>query len=147
VTVTRDDLDRIADEARTGRAALHRGVDGLTTQLAVMAPRVDRIEGSVERLGEVVVELGRSDVRVETQLEALTGAIDKGQIETARRHSEVLGMLQSRQDSEDRASEARWAIVREPRTQALIAVVLLAVLAPQAIPAIVELVRGWFAPG
>ena len=116
-------------------------------QIAVLTPRVDRLDASVDRLDGVVVDLGRSDVRVETQLTALTGAVERGQMDAERRQGEVIGLLRSRQDAEDRASEARWAILREPRTQVLLALVVLAVLAPQALPAIVEVVKGWFAPG
>jgi len=141
------DIDRVAEDGRAGRAALHREVDGLSTQLAVLTPRVDRLDVVTGRLEGVVGDLGRADVRVETQLTALTSAVEKGQVQSERRQEEVLGLLRARHEAEDRASEARWAILRESRTQALIALVVLAVLAPQALPAIVELVRGWFGPG
>lgn len=141
--------ERITDSVKglhTKIDTVDKHVQANTLELAARKPVIERTDRVVQDLEGKVQQLQTTDVELAAGVKALTASFGASQVEQERRHSEVLDTLkesraqQSALETAKVAADAsKWDALKDPKVLVISAVVLLAVLAPEALPIVAQL--------
>lgn len=131
---------------------LHAKIDGVaddvkanTLELARRGPVIERACVCVGELEGKVQALHTTDIELTAGVKALTASFGAAQVEQERRHSEVLDTLRegraqqaALETAKVAADASKWDALKDPKVLVISAVVLLAVLAPEALPIVLH---------